>query len=194
MKIIVGLGNIGKEYEQTRHNIGFEVIDAYAKTKAVDVIKSKQNGLMGTFLYKGEKILLVKPTTFMNNSGLCVTNLINYYDVLLADLLVITDDIDLPLGNVRLRKKGGAGTHNGMRSIIQGLGSGAFPRIRMGVGSPDPDGNLVHFVLGRFSKKEWQVMAEAIQEAICGIDVFLGQGIDKAMNRINVRKKMVETK
>ena len=189
MKIIVGLGNVGKDYEKTRHNIGFEVIDAYAKLKSVDVTKKEQNGLTGSFFHKGEKILLAKPTTFMNNSGLCVSNVIDYYDVSLKDLLVITDDIDLPLGNVRIRKKGGAGTHNGMRSIIQGIGSGDFSRIRMGIGSPDHSGNLVHFVLGRFSKKEWLVMEEAIQEALLGIDVFLEEGIDKAMNRTNIRMK-----
>lgn len=191
---MVGLGNIGKDYEKTRHNIGFEVIDAYAKLKAIEVSKKEQNGLTGSFFYKGEKILLVKPTTFMNNSGLCVTGLVNYYDVSLDELLIITDDIDIPLGNVRIRKKGGAGTHNGMRSIIQGLGSSNFLRIRLGIGSPEQASNLVHFVLGKFSKKEWEIMGEAINETIKGLDVFLDEGIDKAMNNINVRKKAMATK
>lgn len=192
MKMIVGLGNMGKEYEKTRHNIGFEVIDAYAKSKAIELTKKEHHGLSGSFFYQGEKILLVKPTTFMNNSGLCLTSLVNYYDLSLAEIVVICDDIDLPLGNVRIRKKGGAGTHNGMRSIIQGLGSGDFPRIRMGIGSPGSSGNLIHFVLGKFSKKDWDPMEEAIKEAIKGLDLFLEQGIDKAMNRVNVRKKMSE--
>ncbi len=189
MKIIVGLGNIGKDYQQTRHNIGFEVIDAYAKLKSLEISKKEQNGLSGSFFYKGEKILLVKPTTFMNNSGLCVSKFVKYYDLSLDQLLVITDDIDLPLGDVRIRKKGGPGTHNGMRSIIQGLASGNFPRIRMGIGSPGSSNKLVHFVLGKFSKKEWLIMEEAIKQAVTGIDVFLDQGIDKAMNCINGQKK-----
>lgn len=189
MKIIVGLGNVGKEYEKTRHNIGFEVIEAYAKIKAIEISKIKHHGLIGNFLYKGEKILLVKPTTFMNNSGLCVSNLVNYYDVPLENLLVITDDIDLSLGDVRIRKKGGAGTHNGMRSIIDSLSSREFPRIRMGIGAPDSSGKLIAFVLGRFSKKDWELMEKAIEEAVSGIEIFLDEGIDKAMNRVNERKK-----
>ncbi len=190
MKIIVGLGNIGKEYEKTRHNIGFEVIDAYAKSKAIELTKKEHHGLSGSFFYQGEKILLVKPTTFMNNSGLCVTSLANYYDLSLEAIVVVSDDIDLPLASVRIRKKGGAGSHNGMRSIIQGLGSGDFPRIRMGIGAPRPAENLVHFVLGKFSKKDWDLMEEAIGQAVKGLDLFLEQGIDKAMNRVNVRKKV----
>jgi len=193
MYLIVGLGNIGKEYDGTRHNIGFEVIDYLSAKKGITVKKKEQNGLTGVYHEFGEKILLAKPTTYMNNSGLCVAGLVNFYQVPLENLLVIYDDIDLATGDVRIRQRGSAGTHNGMRSIIQHLGSQDFPRIRIGTGRPKEGADLVNFVLGRFAKSELPLMENAVTEAARGIDYFVKDGVDLAMNQVNIRKKPKET-
>ena len=193
MHLIVGLGNIGKEYDGTRHNIGFEVIDYLAKKKGITVAKKEQHGLTGSYHEFGQKILLAKPTTYMNNSGLCVAGLVNFYQVPLENLLVIYDDIDLATGAVRIRPRGSAGTHNGMRSIIQHLGSQEFARIRIGTGRPQAGDDLVHFVLGRFAKSELPLMETAVTEAVRGSDFFVKDGVDLAMNQVNVRKKTEET-
>lgn len=193
MYLIVGLGNIGKEYDGTRHNIGFDVIDYLGAKKGITVKKKEQNGHTGVYHEFGEKILLAKPTTYMNNSGLCVAGLVNFYQVPLAKLLVIYDDIDLATGDVRIRQRGSAGTHNGMRSIIQHLGSQDFPRIRIGTGRPKESVDLVHFVLGRFAKSELPLMENAVAEAAKGIDYFVKDGVDLAMNQVNIRKKPKET-
>lgn len=193
MYLIVGLGNIGKEYDGTRHNIGFEVIDYLSAKKGITVKKKEQNGLTGVYHEFGEKILLAKPTTYMNNSGLCVAGLVNFYQVPPENLLVIYDDIDLATGAVRIRQRGSAGTHNGMRSIIQHLGSQDFPRIRIGTGRPKEGADLVHFVLGRFAKSELPLMENAVTEAARGIDYFVKDGVDLAMNQVNVRKKPEES-
>lgn len=189
MYLIVGLGNIGKEYDGTRHNIGFETIDYVSEKKGIAVKKKEQNGLTGVYREFGQKIMLAKPTTFMNNSGLCVAGLMNFYDIPIENLIVIYDDIDLPAGAVRIRKRGSAGTHNGMRSLIQHLGSPEFPRIRIGIGRPEKGSELVHFVLGRFVKSQFPIMEKAVIDAVDGIDYFIKDGIDLAMNRINGRNK-----
>ena len=193
MYLIVGLGNIGKEYDGTRHNIGFEVIDYLSAKKGITVKKKEQNGLTGVYHEFGEKILLAKPTTYMNNSGLCVAGLVNFYQVPPENLLVIYDDIDLATGAVRIRQRGSAGTHNGMRSIIQHLGSQDFPRIRIGTGRPKEGADLVHFVLGRFAKSELPLIENAVTEAARGIDFFVKDGVDLAMNQVNIRKKPEES-
>ena len=193
MYLIAGLGNIGKEYDGTRHNIGFEVIDYLSEKKGISVKKKEQNGLTGVYREFGEKILLAKPTTFMNNSGLCIAGLVNFYQVPLENLLIIYDDIDLAIGDVRIRQRGSAGTHNGMRSIIQSLGSQDFPRIRIGTGRPKEGADLVHFVLGHFAKSEIPLMESAVLEAVKGINYFVKDGVDLAMNQVNVRRKKEET-
>lgn len=189
MRVIVGLGNVGKDYENTRHNIGFMVLDAYARKKGLEIAKKEQHGLTASFFENGKKVMLVKPTTYMNNSGLCVSGLLDYYDIELEDLLVIYDDIDLSFGDIRIRKNGGSGTHNGMRSIISSLASKDFARIRMGIGCPKEGFDLVHFVLGQFSKDQQPGVVDAITEAVRGIDIWLNQGVDAAMNQINRRPK-----
>ncbi len=137
--------------------------------------------------------MLAKPTTYMNNSGQCVAGLMNFYDIPLENLLVIYDDIDLATGDVRIRQHGSAGTHNGMRSIISHLGNPEFSRIRIGIGRPRPGSELVHYVLGRFPKSEFPAIENAVMEAAKGVDIFVKDGIDLAMNRINVRKKIEKT-
>ncbi len=188
MYLIVGLGNIGKEYDGTRHNIGFETIDYVSEKKGIAVKKKEQNGLTGVYHEFGQKIMLAKPTTFMNNSGLCVAGLMNFYDIPIENLIVIYDDIDLAAGVVRIRKRGSAGTHNGMRSLIQHLSSPEFSRIRIGIGRPEMGSELVHFVLGRFAKSQFPIMEKAVIDAVAGVDYFIKDGIDLAMNRINGRK------
>ncbi|KNZ43210.1 aminoacyl-tRNA hydrolase [Acetobacterium bakii] len=190
MHLIVGLGNIGSKYDGTRHNIGFEVIDTITRNKDITVKKKEQNGFTGVYREFGQKIMLAKPTTFMNNSGLCVAGLVNFYEVPLENLLIIYDDIDLEPGDVRIRQRGSGGTHNGMRSIIQSLGSQEFSRIRIGIGRPKECSDLVNFVLGRFAKSDGPLMETAIIEAAKGVDIFVKDGVDLAMNRINVRKKV----
>ncbi|MGV8905151.1 MAG: aminoacyl-tRNA hydrolase [Acetobacterium sp.] len=189
MYLIVGLGNIGSNYDMTRHNIGFQAIDYLSKKKGMTVCKKEKNGLTGVYREFGQKIMLAKPTTFMNNSGLCVSGLVNFYEVPLENLLIIYDDIDLILGDVRIRQRGSGGTHNGMRSIIQSLGSPDFPRIRIGVGKPKDGFDLVNYVLGRFAKSEEPLMENAVIEVAKGVDYFVKDGVDLAMNRINIRKK-----
>ncbi|WP_373483125.1 aminoacyl-tRNA hydrolase [Acetobacterium sp.] len=194
MHLIIGLGNIGKEYDGTRHNIGFETLDYLSDKKGITITKKEQNGLTGVYREDGQKIMLAKPTTYMNNSGLCVAGLMNFYDIPLENLLVIYDDIDLATGDVRIRQRGSAGTHNGMRSIIQHLGNPEFSRIRIGIGRPRIGSELVHYVLGRFPKSEFPAMENAVIEAAKGVDIFVKDGVDLAMNRINIRKKAEEKK
>lgn len=194
MHLIVGLGNIGKEYDGTRHNIGFETLDYLSDKKGITITKKEQQGVTGVYREGGQKIMLAKPTTYMNNSGLCVAGLMNFYDIPLENLLVIYDDIDLATGDVRIRQRGSAGTHNGMRSIIQHLGNPEFSRIRIGIGRPRLGSELVHYVLGRFPKSEFPAMENAVIEAAKGVDIFVKDGVDLAMNRINVRKKAIEKK
>ncbi|HEY5537316.1 MAG TPA: aminoacyl-tRNA hydrolase [Acetobacterium sp.] len=188
MYLIVGLGNIGSKYDMTRHNMGFQAIEHLSEKKGVTVNKKEKNGLTGVYREFGEKIMLAKPTTFMNNSGLCVSGLVNFYEVPLENLLVIYDDIDLVPGDVRIRQHGSGGTHNGMRSIIQSLGSQDFPRIRIGIGKPEDCSDLVNYVLGRFAKSELLPMEDAVIEVSKGVDYFVKDGVDLAMNQINVRK------
>jgi len=192
--VVVGLGNPGKEYAATRHNIGFETLDYLSDKKGITIKKKEQNGVTGVYREEGHKIMLAKPTTYMNNSGLCVAGLMNFYDIPIENLLVIYDDIDLATGDVRIRQRGSAGTHNGMRSIIQHLGNPEFSRIRIGIGRPRLGSELVHYVLGRFPKSEFPAMENAVIEAAKGVDIFVKDGVDLAMNRINVRKKTEEKK
>lgn len=190
MHLIVGLGNIGSKYDVTRHNIGFEAIDYLGEKKGIMVKKKEQNGVTGVYREFGQKIMLAKPTTFMNNSGLCVSGLVKFYEVALENLIIIYDDIDLVPGDVRIRQRGSGGTHNGMHSIIQSLGSQDFPRIRIGIGKPEDSFDLVNFVLGRFAKSDQPLMENAVIEASKGVDYFVKDGVDLAMNRINIRKKL----
>lgn len=176
MKIIVGLGNIGKEYEKTRHNCGFMVLDEFSKQLQKEGIEitwkeeKKLKAIISKLNYGKEKVLLVKPTTLMNLSGECIREILNFYKEPLENLIVIYDDIDLPLGTIRIREKGSAGTHNGMRSTIQALGSENFKRIRLGIesrGETSPKQQELHdFVLSNFKKEELPILRKAEEEVI----------------------------
>ena len=187
MYIIAGLGNPGKKYENTRHNIGFITLDFLAERHDIKINKIKHKALVGEGRISGQKVLLVKPQTYMNLSGESLREVMDYYKVDIEDMIVIYDDIDLPAGTVRIRKKGSAGTHNGMRSIVQHLGQD-FPRIRMGIGN-ERKGDLVDFVLGGFSKEDREVLEPAVERAALAVETYVGEGIEKAMNKYNIKAK-----
>ena len=187
MYIIAGLGNPGKKYENTRHNIGFITLDYLAERHDIKINKIKHKALVGEGRIFGQKVLLVQPQTYMNLSGESLREVMDYYKVDIEDMIVIYDDIDLEAGAVRIRKKGGPGTHNGMRSIVQHLGTD-FPRIRMGIGK-DRRGDLVDFVLSGFTKEDKEVLEPAIERAALAIEMYIGEGIEKAMNQYNIKAK-----
>ena len=164
MKLIVGLGNPGKQYEQTRHNIGFEVIDAVSSQFAIPLNQSKFNGLYGMGFYKGEKVILLKPLTYMNLSGESIRAVMDYYQIEVEDLLVIYDDLDLPVGKVRLRQKGSPGGHNGIKSTVAQLGTQEFNRIRIGIDRPQVEMNIPDYVLSRFHKDEQIINPECCEK------------------------------
>lgn len=183
--IILGLGNIGKEYENTHHNVGFMALDEIAKSNNLDFkLEKKFNAYVAEYAYKGEKHLLVKPTTYMNNSGAAIRQVIDYYKKDISELLVIYDDLDLPLGNVRIRKNGSAGGHNGVKSIIAHLGTQNFSRIRVGI-KKEKEINTIDYVLSRFSKKELEVINVTLNKMPNIIDDYLNYGIDFIMNHYN---------
>lgn len=182
MKIIVGLGNPGKKYELTRHNVGFMAIDRFAEEQNIN-FQDKHKALIGTIHIEGQKVLLVKPQTYMNLSGESLSEIVNYYKIDLEDILVVYDDIDIPLGKIRIRKKGSAGTHNGMRSIVSCLSSTEFPRMRLGIGKGDIP--LIDYVLQRFSDEELNVVNNMIEIASKAIKSYILDGIDLCMNKYN---------
>lgn len=186
MHIIVGLGNPGKKYEKTRHNVGFRVIDELSKRNSICVKKEKFNALIGEGLINREKVVLVKPLTFMNLSGDAVYTIFNFYKVDPEDIIIVYDDIDIPLGNIRIRKQGGPGTHNGMKSVCNSLKTKDFPRIRVGVGNDGSD--LVNYVIGKVPKEEQRILRDSISKAAISIENILEYGIDIAMNMDNSRK------
>ncbi len=190
MKVIVGLGNPGRQYENTRHNIGFITIDRIAEKLGIQVNRSKFRATVGEGFAGREKVLLAKPETYMNDSGLAVHDIMDFYKLEPEDLIVVYDDFDIPVGSVRIRPFGSAGTHNGMRSIVRLLGSDRFPRVRIGTGKSDMESReLVGFVLGGFSKDEVKIMEEAVDLARDACICWTKSGIDLTMNRYNVRKK-----
>ena len=185
--IIVGLGNPGDKYEKTRHNVGFNVIDLLAKEYSIDVSKLKHKALIGEGRVGTEKVILVKPMTYMNLSGESVADICNYYNVDLENVIVIYDDIDLDVGKIRIRKKGSGGTHNGMRSIIKCLGSNEFPRVRVGISKPKNGQDLADFVLSRFSKEDEKSLQESFENSVAAVDCAIRNDLDLAMNRYNMK-------
>lgn len=183
MFLIVGLGNPGKEYEDTRHNIGFKVIDNIAKEYNIQINRQKFKGIYGDGFIDGEKVILLKPTTYMNLSGESVRELVDFYNIDSDDILVIYDDISLEIGTLRIREKGSAGGHNGIKSIIAHLGSDVFSRIKVGVGQPD--GDLIKYVLGKFTKEDVAVLSESIDAATKATREIIKSDVKTAMNQFN---------
>ena len=190
MYVIAGLGNPGKKYENTRHNMGFLVLDEFAYRHGIKVNKIKHKALIGEGRIGGQKVLLVKPQTYMNLSGESLREIMAYYNVPIENLIVIYDDMDLETGSLRIRKKGSSGSHNGMKNIIYNLQDDNFPRIRIGIGTA---GGLdwKDFVCGKVSadSEEARTLADTITKAAQAIDCILEEGIDMAMNRFNTGKK-----
>lgn len=190
MFIIVGLGNPTKEYEGTRHNVGFDVIDAIADKYNISVTERKNRAFCGKGIVAGQKVLLAKPQTYMNLSGESVRGLLDYFKIdEETELIVIYDDVSLDVGQLRIRKKGSAGGHNGIKNIITHLGSNVFQRIKVGVGEKPKEYDLADYVLGHFSKAEKELMEDGYKHAIEAVEMILQGEIDAAMNRFN--KKVV---
>lgn len=183
MFLIVGLGNPGKEYENTRHNIGFTAIDKIADKYNIEVNRVKFKGVCGEGFIGGDKVILLKPTTYMNLSGESVRAVMDFYKLTEEDILIIYDDISLDVGRLRMREKGSAGGHNGIKSIIGHLGTEVFSRIKIGVGQPKND--LVNHVLGKFSKAENEVLNETIDCVVEATETVIRADIKEAMNKFN---------
>lgn len=191
MYIIVGLGNPGKKYENTRHNAGYMVIDKLSETFGIKVGKKKFNSLIGEGNIFGEKVILVKPETYMNLSGNAVIQIVNFYKVPLENVIVVYDDLDLDLGMIRIRKSGSAGTHNGMRSVVSSLNSKEFPRVRVGIGDPNKE-DIIDFVIGNISKKEKEILNDTVSMVSLAIEDIIKYHIDLAMTKYNQKKKHKE--
>jgi PTH1 family peptidyl-tRNA hydrolase len=190
MKLIVGLGNPGPEYRDTRHNVGFLVIDELAaRWRVSDQWREKFDALQVKTMAGEDAVLAAKPLTFMNLSGRSVASLAGFYKIEPAGVLVITDDVALPLGRLRARREGGAGGHNGLKSVIEHLGTQAFPRMRVGVGRGDDRRALADYVLGRFAAGERETVTAAVLRAADAAEVFLRDGIERVMNTFNAAEK-----
>ena len=184
--LIVGLGNPGTQYENTRHNVGFEVADELAGRARVPLQKLKYRALTNTVEIGGEKVLLMKPVTYMNLSGEAVRPAADFYKIPPEHIIVISDDTALDVGKLRIRKSGSAGGHNGLKSIIQHLGTDQFPRIRVGVGKkPHPDYDLADWVLGKFQGEDRKAIAAAVERCADAVECYIKEGPDRAMNKFN---------
>ena len=190
MYIIAGLGNPEKKYMNTRHNIGLDVIDAIAEKNDIVLGEKKHKAVIGKGIAAGQKVVLVKPLTYMNLSGESIRSVIDFYKVdEKSELIVISDDVSLDMGQIRMRKRGSDGGHNGLKNIIMHLGHDEFIRVRMGVGEKPPQMDLADYVLGHFSAQEREVMNESARTAVLAIETMMVEGPDAAMNKYNVRKR-----
>ena len=190
MKLVVGLGNPGTEYRETRHNVGFMVADALVnRWRVADQWREKFDALLIKTMVGDESVILAKPLTFMNLSGQAVAGLAGFYKIEPPDIFIVTDDVALPVGRLRARRGGGAGGHNGLKSIIQSLATQAFPRMRVGVGRGDDRRDLADHVLGRFEADERDTVSAAVLRAADTTEMFLSEGIGRVMNAFNAAEK-----
>lgn len=185
MKIIVGLGNPGPRYRNTRHNVGFTVLDRLAEALGVEITRERHEGLLASVLWHGMKVLLVKPMTFMNRSGDCVAAVVRNRIESASDLLVVMDDVNLPLGKLRIRAGGSAGGHNGLKSIIERFGSEDFHRLRLGVGNERDGADLAGHVLSRFRPEERPEVEQMIARAVAAVGRWVEAGVEQAMTEFN---------
>lgn len=185
MYLVVGLGNPGRNYVDTRHNVGFMTIDRLANKYNIEVMKSKYNALIGEGTIEGERVILMKPMTFMNESGRAIIDCVRFLKIPTDNIIVICDDIDIPFGTVRVKKKGSAGTHNGLKSIINHIKEQNFPRIKIAVGKKPVYMDLANFVLSKFSKDERKVLDLEIDDAVKATELIIKNGVDEAMNKLN---------
>lgn len=185
MKCIIGLGNPGRKYAKTRHNIGFMVIDELLNRHQSELSKEKYNGMYTTEFIQGEKVAFLQPQTFMNRSGECIKPFMDYYKINIEDILVIYDDLDLPIGKIRLRQKGGHGGHNGLRSTIDHLGTRDFKRLRVGIGRPTSPMSIVDYVLGQFSKDQQESAVLSIKRGADACEEWFKNDFMNVMNTFN---------
>lgn len=185
MYLIVGLGNPENEYSNTRHNMGFDTINKLAKKNNIEINKSKFKGLYGTGIIQDKKAILLKPQTYMNLSGESVREAIDFYHINPEEIIIIYDDIDTEKGNIRIRKKGGPGSHNGMKSIVENIQTTNFGRIRVGIGQPEYKNDMINYVIGKISEEEQKTLQEGVNKAAEAIEEILKSGIDIAMNKFN---------
>jgi len=185
MLLIVGLGNPGRKYRRTRHNIGFMAVDRLAERLGAKFSRVRHKALIAEIHYEGKKLILEKPQTYMNRSGEAVSALVRYYTIPLSHLLVVYDDVDLPFGRQRLRPEGGAAGQKGMKSIIQQLGTEAFPRLRLGIGRPPGRMEMAAYVLQNFSAREAEALTFLLDRAADAILSFVQEGVEAAMTRFN---------
>ncbi len=190
--MVVGLGNPGREYERNRHNVGFQVLDMLAEKHGLEFDRRKFRALLAKGSVMEHDVILAKPITFMNLSGESVGPLAHFYKIEPQQILVVADDLDIPQGRIRLRPEGGSGGHNGLKSIIQHLGTREFHRLRIGIGRPPGNMDPADYVLQDFSPEEEAVMAEVRERAVAAIETWLEEGIETAMNRFNVRGRRQE--
>lgn len=186
---IVGLGNPGRQYEETKHNVGFHVIDKLAKKYDIEVNKFKNKAFVGDGTIKGKRVLLVKPQTYMNLSGESVREIVNFYKIPQESFVVIFDDTSLPCGSVRIREKGSHGGHNGIRNIIDQMGTDEFNRIKVGIGEKPSGWDLADYVLAKFNPDDLPMMEQGMDKAVQGVELMLSRGIKEAANRVNQKAK-----
>ena len=185
MYLIVGLGNPEPEYSRTRHNMGFDVINKIAKMYDIELSRVNFNAIFGSGIIEGKKVILIKPQTFMNSSGEAVKKYVDFYKIPLDNVLVIYDDMDTEISNIRIRTKGGAGSHNGMKSMVYELRSEKFPRIRVGIGRPKDEFDRIDYVIGHIPDEEYILLEKGQDTAVDAILHYIKNGIDNAMNQFN---------
>lgn len=185
MYLIIGLGNPEPEYSNTRHNMGFDTINIIAQNNNINISKSKFKGLCETGIIQGKKVILLKPQTYMNLSGESVKEVVNFYNIELENIIVIYDDMDIEKGKIKIRKKGGSGSHNGMKSVIKELQFSEFARVRVGIGQPDFRNDMVNYVIGKVSEEEQKILQQGVNSAAEAVEEIIKNGIDIAMNKFN---------
>lgn len=185
MYLIVGLGNPENEYANTRHNMGFNVINKICRKNNIEITKSKFKGLYETGVIEGKKVILLKPQTFMNSSGESIKEIVEFYNIEPKEIIIIYDDIDVEQGKIKIRKQGGPGSHNGMKSVIKELGTTEFTRIRVGIGKPIYKNDMINYVIGKVPKEEQEILAKGVEKATEALEEILKNNIDIAMNKYN---------
>ena len=185
MYLIVGLGNPENEYAHTRHNMGFDTINQIAKNNNIQITKNKFKGLCESTIIQNQKVILLKPQTYMNLSGESVKEVAEFYNLKPEEIIVIYDDIDIEKGHIKIRKKGGAGSHNGMKSVVEELQSTDFARIRVGIGQPEFKSDMINYVIGKVPQEEQKILQQGVEKAAKAVEEILKNGIDIAMNKFN---------
>lgn len=185
MYLIVGLGNPEPEYSKTRHNMGVDVINKIAQKYEIELSRTKFDGIYGSGIIEEQKVILLKPQTFMNLSGKCIKPFMDFYKIPIENVLVIYDDMDIAIGSIKIRKKGGPGSHNGVKSVVHELVSEDFPRVRVGIGRPIDDEGVIDYVIGEIEEETYNELEKGIDKAVDGVVEYLKNGVDRAMNRYN---------